>query len=87
MVSLAVVRPQFDNASSLREFAAWPATSLERLSALCRFLPVTGDVLGAQGKPYKVTVKRRTVFLCCPDCKEAITKNPDKYLAKLKADQ
>jgi Cu(I)/Ag(I) efflux system membrane fusion protein len=52
-----------------------------------RVCPVSGDVLGSVGKPYKVTVKGRTVFLCCPDCKEAITKNPDKYLAKLKADQ
>jgi len=31
-----------------------------------------------------VIVKGKTVFLCCPDCEEAITKNPDKYLAKLK---
>jgi len=52
-----------------------------------RVCPVSGDVLSSVGKPYKVTVKGRTVFLCCPDCKEAITKNPDKYLAKLKADQ
>ncbi|OHB86007.1 MAG: hypothetical protein A2V98_26565 [Planctomycetes bacterium RBG_16_64_12] len=52
-----------------------------------RVCPVSGDVLGTVGKPYKVTVKGRTVFLCCPDCQEAITKNPDTYLAKLKADQ
>lgn len=52
-----------------------------------RVCPVSGGVLGSMGKPYKVTVKGRTVFLCCPDCQEAITKNPDKYLAKLKADQ
>jgi hypothetical protein len=32
-----------------------------------RVCPVSGDVLGATGKPYKVTVKGQTVFLCCPD--------------------
>jgi YHS domain-containing protein len=34
-----------------------------------------------------VTVKGKTVFLCCPDCKEAIMKDPDKYLAKLKSSE
>jgi YHS domain-containing protein len=52
-----------------------------------RVCPVSGDLLGSEGKPIKVTVKGKTVFLCCPDCEEAITKNPDKYLAKLKASE
>ncbi len=46
--------------------------------------PVTGDVLGQHGKPIKITVKDQVVFLCCPACEEAIKKEPDKYLAKLK---
>jgi len=50
-----------------------------------RVCPVSGDVLGAMGKPYKVTVKGQTVFLCCPDCEKQLVKNPDKYLAKMKA--
>ena len=50
-----------------------------------RVCPVSGDVLGAQGKPYKVTVKGQTVFLCCADCEKQLMKNPDKYLAKIKA--
>jgi YHS domain-containing protein len=50
-----------------------------------RVCPVSGDVLGAQGKPYKVTVKGQTVFLCCPACEEQLQKNPDEYLAKMKA--
>lgn len=36
--SLAVVRPQMDNLLASSYFAALPATSLQRLSALCRFL-------------------------------------------------
>jgi YHS domain-containing protein len=49
-----------------------------------RVCPVSGDVLGAMGKPYKVSVKGQTVFLCCPACEKEMVKNPDKYLAKMK---
>jgi YHS domain-containing protein len=46
--------------------------------------PVTGEELGGMGKPYKTTVKGQTVFLCCEGCEDALKKDPDKYLAKLK---
>ena len=46
--------------------------------------PVSGDVLGTMDKPYKVSVKGQTVFLCCPACEKELLKNPDKYLAKMK---
>lgn len=49
-----------------------------------RICPVSGDALGSSGKPVKMTVKGKTVFLCCADCKEPFEKDPDKYLAKLK---
>jgi YHS domain-containing protein len=45
--------------------------------------PVSGEPLGAMGTPYKVTVKDREVFLCCPGCESKIKENPDQYLAKL----
>jgi YHS domain-containing protein len=45
--------------------------------------PVTGKPLGSMGVPYKVTVKGRTVFLCCGGCEEKLRKDADKYLAKL----
>lgn len=86
-----------DHAAPDRKTDAAPADAAKGLAQLSdadraaaakqRTCPVSGDLLGSEGKPYKVTVKGRTVFLCCPDCKDAITKNPDKYLAKLKADQ
>jgi YHS domain-containing protein len=50
-----------------------------------KICPVSGDKLGEMGTPFKVTVKGRDVFLCCPSCKEDIEKDPDKYLAKLDA--
>jgi YHS domain-containing protein len=47
--------------------------------------PVSGEKLGEMGTPFKVTVKGRDVFLCCPNCKDDLMKDPDKYLAKLDA--
>ncbi|MBI5760588.1 MAG: hypothetical protein HZA46_18890 [Planctomycetales bacterium] len=44
---------------------------------------VAGSPLGGMGKPYKVTVKGRYVFLCCAGCESDLLENPDKYLAKL----
>ena len=49
-----------------------------------RICPVSGGPLGSMGKPYKVQVKGRDVFLCCKGCEDAIKKDPDKFLAKLK---
>jgi YHS domain-containing protein len=49
-----------------------------------RVCPVTGEALGSMGKPFKVTVKGQTFFLCCEGCRDDLNKNPDKYLAKLK---
>ncbi len=45
--------------------------------------PVSGELLGSMGTPVKVTVKGKTVFLCCPSCEPDLKKDPDKYLAKL----
>jgi len=50
-----------------------------------RTCPVSGELLGSMGKPYKVTVKGRTVFLCCEGCEAKIKKDPDKYLEKISA--
>ena len=46
--------------------------------------PVTDEQLGSMGKPVKVTVKDRDVYLCCEGCRETIESDPDKFLAKLK---
>jgi YHS domain-containing protein len=45
--------------------------------------PVTDAPLGSMGAPVKVTVKGRTVFLCCAGCKKKLFADPDKYLKKL----
>jgi len=55
---------------------------------LCLSAAVLAAVLvtgcNSMGPPYKVHVKDRDVFLCCPGCEEALRKDPDTYLAKIK---
>ncbi len=46
--------------------------------------PVSGEKLGSMGKPYKVTRKGRTFFLCCDGCLAELDAHVDKYLKKLK---
>jgi YHS domain-containing protein len=45
--------------------------------------PVSDQPLGSMGKPVKVVVKGRTVFLCCTGCKKKLMADPEKYLKKL----
>lgn len=53
-----------------------------RLAEKQKVCPVSGQSLGAMGKPYKVTVNGQEVFLCCQGCEEEIQGNPEKYLAE-----
>jgi hypothetical protein len=49
--------------------------------------PATGpEPLGSMGKPLRVTVEGREVFLCCGDCEDQLHKDPATYLAKLKSE-
>jgi YHS domain-containing protein len=58
----------------------------DRAAALAqKVCPVSGDKLGEMGTPFKINIKGRDVFLCCPSCKDDLLKDPDKYLAKLDA--
>jgi len=47
--------------------------------------PVSGDKLGEMGKPFTFTYKNQEVKLCCKNCKKDFDKNPDKYIAKIRA--
>ena len=62
--------------------AAVVLTDKERIEKQ-KTCPVTDQPLGAMGKPVKVVVKGRTVFLCCAGCKKKLLANPDFYLKKL----
>ncbi len=39
--------------------------------------------LGSMGKPYKVMVEGKPVFLCCEGCESEALKNPEETLAKV----
>ena len=42
--------------------------------------PVTNQLLGSMGAPYRVTVNDKMVFLCCQSCEAEIKANPEKYI-------
>jgi YHS domain-containing protein len=58
-----------------------------KLAEQQKICPVSGNPLGTpdMGKPYKMTVKGRTFFLCCDGCKETVNKDPDGILKKVDA--
>lgn len=49
------------------------------------FCPVQDGKLGEMGKPFKVIVEGRTVFLCCDGCEKDLKADPKKFFAKLDA--
>ena len=56
-----------------------------KLAEKQKYCPKTGELLGSMGKPYKITLNGRVVFLCCDGCEEEVKKDPEKYLKKLDA--
>jgi Cu(I)/Ag(I) efflux system membrane fusion protein len=55
-----------------------------KLADAQRLCPVSGEPLGAMGKPVKLTVKGQTVFVCCKGCQDDARADPDKTLAKVR---
>jgi hypothetical protein len=53
----------------------------ERQARHQKLCPVTKLPLGSMGKPEKILVEGRGVFICCAGCKAALLGDPDKYLA------
>lgn len=47
--------------------------------------PVSGEKLGEMGAPFTFTYKGQEVKLCCPGCKKDFDKDPDKFIAKIRA--
>lgn len=45
-----------------------------------RTCPVNGEPLGSMGKPIRVDVSGRSVYVCCAGCVNAVQRNPEKYL-------
>jgi len=59
----------------------------QKLAKQQKVCPVSGSPLGTadMGKPCKMTVKGHVFFLCCDGCKDAVDKDPDAILKKVKA--
>ncbi|MCA9091218.1 MAG: hypothetical protein KDA90_21590 [Planctomycetaceae bacterium] len=56
----------------------------DRSAALAqKTCPVTDGPLGSMGKPVKVTIEGRDVYLCCDGCEKELNSHPEKYLAKI----
>ncbi len=53
------------------------------LAARQKVCPVSGMNLGSMGKPYKMVVEGRIVFLCCEGCEAAVEADPAATLKKL----
>src|SRR5205807_7963378 len=48
-----------------------------RLAGAQKYCPgEQGNLLGEMGKPYKITLKGRPVFLCCSSCEDKARENP-----------
>jgi hypothetical protein len=47
--------------------------------------PISGESLGSMGKPDKMTVKSRVIFLCCRGCEAEVKKDEDGTLKKVDA--
>lgn len=63
--------------------SAGPSAADELLIAKQKLCPVTGEPLGSMGKPVKVDVAGRTVFICCKACTKPLLASPTEHLAKL----
>jgi YHS domain-containing protein len=52
---------------------------------LLKTCPVSGAKLGEMGTGCTFTYKDQEVKLCCKACKAVFDKNPEKYIAKIRA--
>jgi multidrug efflux pump subunit AcrA (membrane-fusion protein) len=54
-----------------------------RLAERQKLCPITGERLGSMGKPVKIMIHNKPVFLCCANCVEEARADPRRTLAKL----
>jgi hypothetical protein len=81
----AVARPA-DSAEEAKIRAALAELDPEdrALAAAQRFCPVRPKSrLGQMGKPFKLMIQGRPVFLCCDGCEDKARAHPDKTLARV----
>jgi Cu(I)/Ag(I) efflux system membrane fusion protein len=85
--STVAVRPSTPEAEDARAQKAQAglqklSASDRRLAAAQRYCPIEqNNLLGEMGKPFKITLKGRTVFLCCESCEDRAREDPNVTLA------
>jgi YHS domain-containing protein len=75
-------------------FTAKQRANLEGLSekerqeiAAQKICPMSGMKLAAMGKPYKLTINGRTLWLCCKGCERGVKKDPEAAFKKVQLAQ
>jgi YHS domain-containing protein len=77
MLGLAVSAMAADpNPAPSASAAPSAQTSNNAVNTVC---PVSGDTVGAVGKPVYAQYQGKTIAFCCKDCLKKFNKNPDKY--------
>jgi YHS domain-containing protein len=61
------------------------ATDAKPKPDLLTTCPVSGETLGEMGKPFTFVYKDQEVKLCCKNCKKKFDKDPEKYMAIIRA--
>ncbi|WP_404309635.1 hypothetical protein [Neorhodopirellula lusitana] len=54
----------------------------ELLISLQATCPVSGQPLGSMGKPPKITIGNKSLFVCCAGCTKKVEASPEQYLTK-----
>ena len=54
----------------------------ELLISLQATCPISGQPLGSMGKPPKITVGDKSLFVCCAGCTKKVEASPEQYLTK-----
>ncbi|MGB7326651.1 MAG: hypothetical protein WBD31_17375 [Rubripirellula sp.] len=54
----------------------------ELLISLQATCPVSGQPLGSMGKPPKITIGDKSLFVCCAGCTKKVEASPEQYLTK-----
>lgn len=54
----------------------------EMLISLQATCPITGQPLGSMGKPPKITIGDKSLFVCCAGCTKKVEASPEQYFTK-----
>lgn len=73
-----VTAPQIP--SGMEGIGELPAAAEQAAALQQRICPVTQELLGSMGKPIRVNVNGRAIFVCCEGCVQAVQRNPNRYL-------